>query len=492
MTLTQTQTTKPLQNVHYMSMYSYNVCTFTFIIMYVYVFMYVGNEYYIGFIPNAGAPPLLIMLNNRDRLATYTIEVPVLQFSRSGAIIANIQNIVSLPDVLTGLSPRNRNALDNEYKEGVYLQTSRSQIATIGLSNSTENSDTFFAIPTVDLCLYEYTYFAMSEYHNRDGSVVIVGTADQTIMNITVPHLEWQWDLKIKINNSADWAYLSSKTLYTFEIQRLQIVYIAATHVTELIGTKVTTDKPISLFSGHECSYVPSFAQFCNNLAEQIPPTELWGTEYYFAPLVSRTSYAIKIIAAYDSTTVEISCDNHDRLVRLRIDAGESTTETFSYEYCGLFATKKVLIAQFSRDYEADSSGGQMMMLVPPTTHYTNRITSSTFQPSTQVNSYNHYINIIAIASYDQRQMISITTAGGENRSSESLYWKTLFGGNDTEIYAAQVGIPHGVFEVTHFNKSVLMTVMVYGFEVRAVTNSESTGAYGHPGWLMAKLNAGM
>ena len=452
---------------------------------------YIGNKYYIGFIPNAGAPPLVIMLNNRDRLATYTIEASVLHFTRSGAITANIQNIVSLPDVLTGLTSRNRNALDNEYKEGVYLQTSRSQIATIGLSNGTENYDTFFVIPTVDLCLYEYTYFAMSvrsEYHNADGSVVIVGTADQTTMNITVPGLVIS--AKIKINNSADWTNLFSNTLYTFEIQRLQIVYITTTYVIDLTGTKVTTDKPISLFSGHECSYVPSFVPFCNNLAEQIPPTELWGTEYYFAPLASRTSYTIKIVAAYDSTTVEITCGDHDRVLRLRIDAGESATETFSYEYCGVLTSQKVLIAQFSHGYESDSRGDPMMMLVPPTTHYTNRITSSTFQPSTQVNSYNHYINIIAMGRYDQRQMISITTAGGVNRSTDSLNWVPLFGGSNIEIYAAQVDIPHGVFEVTHSNKSVLMTVMVYGFEERAVTNS--TGGYGHPGWWMAQLNAGM
>ena len=450
--------------------------------------MYVGSEYYIGFIPNDGAPPLIVMLYNGEGLAAYTIEAPVTQFSRNGAITANVQNIINLPNALTGLSSRNDNALDDEYKEGVYLQTSRNQIAAIGLSNGREIFDTFFVIPTVDLCLYEYTYFAVSvtSNYNADGSIVIVGTTDQTTVNITVPVSAVQ----IKISNSADWGPLYANTLYSYEIQRLQIVYIAA-YTTDLTGTKVTTNKPISLFSGHECSYVPSFVEYCNNLAEQIPPTELWGTVYYFAPLASRTSYIIKIIAAYNSTTVEIRCNNNDRTLSFRINAGENTIETFdNQEYCRLFASQEVLVAQFSYGYERDSRGDPMMMLIPPTAHYTNSITSSTFQPSTQVNSYDHYINIIALASYDQRQMISVTAAGGVNRSSNSLNWVTAFSSNDIEVYAAQVNIPHGVFEVTHFNKSVLMTVMVYGFEVRAVTGS--TGGYGHPGWLMAQLNAGM
>ena len=449
------------------------------------LYYYVGSEFYIGFIPNFGIPPLIVMLTNRKGLTTYSVEAPVTEFYQNGSIIVNFQSVVNLPNSLSGPSYNLNPSRNNQYKEGVYLQTSSNKITVIGSNQLSLNFDTFFAIPTVDLCLYEYTYYAVSVSTARlsDGSVVIVGTASQTMVNITVPV-----PAAIKINNSADWTSLDNNTLYSYEIQRLQIVYIAV-YGTDLTGTKVTTNKPISLFSGHECAFLPSKLSTtgnCNNLAEQIPPTELWGTVHYFAPLKSRTSYTIKIIAAYNSTTINFECNNITigSTASFNINAGESITESFEYqEFCRVSANNKVLVSQFSQ-------GDPMMVLIPAIDHYTSSITSSTFERALP-GSYRHYVNIIVLASYYQPDMMSFT-AGGINLDMplDLLDWVPISNGDIIEAYAAQVNLTHGVFQLTHFNKSALMTVIVYGFEVSNLTRS--TGGYGHPGWLMDQFNNGM
>ena len=419
------------------------------------------------------------MLTNGEEFTNYSVQAPVTGFYQNGTIIANVPNIVNLPNSVTPAS----NVFDNgNDKEGVHLQTSRRKTAIIGSYNNGTIFDTFFVIPTVDLCLYEYTYFAVSVSTNvnADGSVVIVGTANQTIVNITVPVSDI-----IKISNSTDWSLLTPGTLYTYEIQRLQIMHIAAFD-TDLTGTKVTTNKPISLFSGVECSVIPSLIENCDNLMEQIPPTELWGTVYYFAPLASRTSYTIKIIAAYNSTTVDIYC-NYTVNSYYIVNAGEFINVTYdNQEFCGVNANQVVLVTQFSHGYDSDSQGDPMMTLIPATSHYVNSITSSTFEISACTN---HYINIIVLASYYQPEMISITTPEGIRQSLDSLNWVPIIRNNVTEAYAAQVKIPHGVFEVSYANKSALMTVVIYGF-TNCVPND--IGGYGHPGWLMDQLDNGM
>ena len=443
-------------------------------------YYYLGSEFYIGFIPNFGASPFIVILTNGEELSTYSVEAPVTGFYRNGAIIANVQNVINLPNSLTGPSYHFNNDLNNEYKEGVYLQTSKRKVAIIGSYQHGVNFDTFFAIPTVDLCLYEYTYFAVSVPANvrSDGSVVIVGTANQTMVNITVPV-----PADIKISNSANWTSLEANRVYSYKIQRLQMVYIAAL-TTDLTGTRITSKKPFSLFSGHECAFVPSQTERCDNLMEQIPPTELWGTVYYFAPLSSRTSYTIKIISAEHSTTVEIYCN--DIVSNYIINAGEFIEVTYNnQEFCGVYANQVVLVTQFSHGYNSDSQGDPMMTLIPSTSHYTNSITSSTFEIS---NCYNHYINTIVLAGYYQPEMISITSTGGVSQSLDSLSWVPIMRNNVTEAYAAQVNIPHGVFEVTHANNSALITVIVYGF---ANCLSNDIEGYGHPGWLMDQLNDG-
>ena len=213
---------------------------------------YVGSEFYIGFIPSFGESLFVVILTNGEDTTTYSIEAPVTRFYQNGTIIVNVQNVVNLPNTLSGASYAFSNSQNDEYKEGVHIQTSKNKVATIG---SYHNGDTFFAIPTVDLYLNEYIYFAVSvaiDEQLSDGSVVIVGTANQTILNITVP----VYDVQIKINNSADWLLLVPDILYTYEIQKLQIVYIAVLS-NDLTGTKVTTSKPVSLFSGHECAFIP-------------------------------------------------------------------------------------------------------------------------------------------------------------------------------------------------------------------------------------------
>ena len=403
------------------------------------------------------------------------------RFYQNGTINRNIENCINIPANLTGPSYNFPNDKNNAYKEGVYLQTNHKLVTVIGLFKS-RNFDTYFAIPIIDTFSDNFIYYAISvaTYVRADGSVVIVGTADQTIVNITVPV-----QARIKVNNSADWSTLHSGTLYSYKIQRLQIVYIAA-YTTDLTGTKVTTNKPISLFSGHECAFIPYSVRSCDHLVEQIPPTELWGTVYYFAPLASRTTYTIKVIAAYDSTNFDIYCNNTVR--NYSINAGEFTELIYSnQEYCGVYANQKVLVVQFSHSYGTDSQGDPLMTLIPATTHYTNSFISSTFQSSEANVTHSHYINVIVLSYYYHPELISITTAGEVNQTLDLQTWVPIIRGNITHAYAAQVNISYGVFEVKHFNEAALMTMLVYGFESPGYGSIYFEG-YGHPGWLKSQL----
>jgi len=463
------------------------------------MFHTIGSEihhFYVGFVPLFGLTPSIALLTNKN-LINYSIEAPVTGFYQNGTAIANVMNTINLPNTLTGPSYNYPNSHNDDYKEGVYLQTTGDKISVIGQIGQDAmeyNFDTFFAIPVKDFCISEYTYFALSVSTNvdADGSVVIVGTANQTTLNISVPV-----SAVIKINNSASWSSLNTGILYSYEIQRLQIVYIAA-YTTDLTGTKVTTNKPISFFSGHECAFIPYYTWSCDLLMEQIPHTGLWGRIYYFAPLATRKSYTIKIIAAYDSTNVDIYCNNVNNhsvktTVQHVINAGKSIDMAYNNQkFCGVYANKEVLVAQFSHGYRTDLRGDPMMTLIPATTHYTNSITSSTFQTSSQNSFYNHFINIIVLANYYQPQMISITTTEGVTQSLHSQIWVPIFRNNVVDAYAAQVNMPYGVFEVTHSNKSALMTVVVYGFAKYLNTSEKNYfEGYGHPGWLMDHLNDG-
>ena len=78
--------------------------------------------------------------------------------------------------------------------------------------------------------------------------MLVVGTEDNTTMNLTTTQ-----PVTINVGDSATNIYPDRQ--YSFELNRFQTVYIATFN--DLSGTKIVTDKPVSVFSGHECVFIP-------------------------------------------------------------------------------------------------------------------------------------------------------------------------------------------------------------------------------------------
>ena len=92
-------------------------------------------------------------------------------------------------------------------------------------------------------------------------------------------------------------------------IQRLQTFYLQV-RGGDISGTRIIANKPISVFSGHECEDVPLSSEPCDMLIEQIAPIDTWGNEVVTIPLRARSANVIKVFALHDSTTVSVTCTN--------------------------------------------------------------------------------------------------------------------------------------------------------------------------------------
>ncbi len=54
----------------------------------------------------------------------------------------------------------------------------------------------------------------------------------------------------------------------------------------DLTGTRITSSKPLSVFSGSDCANVPQGKGGCDHLVEQVPPTVTWwGSKFFVASL---------------------------------------------------------------------------------------------------------------------------------------------------------------------------------------------------------------
>ena len=353
------------------------------------------------------------------------------------------------------------------------MKTSSNSVTVIGQSvHPASSADTFLALPTVKLSVSTYVYFGITASSNihMQNVVLIVGTEENTIMKLKVAQ-----SVTSSVNSTT--TNLIRGNEYSFVINRLQTVFFESDK--DLSGTKIVTNKPVSVHCGHECATIPYGDGSCDYLIEQVPPTAFWGRVHYVVPLASRRPYSIKIVAAHNSTSIDVYCNSLLKSSH-SVDEGKYINITLNIqEYCAVISSKEVLVFQFGYRIMFDKYKDPLMMTLPPTNQYNCKLRFSTLLNPVRT-GYKHYVNIIVLAQYFQPDEIYMII-GGVNTSVSTQKWVPVKINNSIEAYATSINVPEGVVEVTHNSKAALMTTVVYG--------SAPAIGYGHSGGYNAHRN---
>ena len=430
-------------------------------------------DYYLGFFLNrendTGNVSILLTSNDTQPDVEYSIKAPDNYCSRNGTLSAGNVTEVTCNRYYVEVTSSSRG---NENK-GIYLTANSDIVTVIGQSLEEHSSDSYYALPVIKLDADTYVYYGVTMSISRRGhgrsyysSILIVGTENNTTVKVTATQ-----SVNIVWGNIS--TNLSRGTEDLFIINRLQTFYIGVNK--DLSGTKIVTDRPVSVFSGHRCARVPTKdINRCSYLIEQIPPTALWGKVHYVAPLVNKRYYTIKILAAHDSTNVSIYCNM--MIFNTNIDEGKFYEEQFNDSHCAIYSNKEVLVVQLSHGGgEDDGNGAPMMTLVPSTNQYFNRFETSTIYNPGDV-QFSHYINVIVMEQYYQPNATYLI-AKGDNRSLGTEEWVPIQVNNIIEAHATQItDIEEGMIQVFHTNPEAQMMTFVYGFA--------QDDSYGHIGGI--------
>jgi len=433
------------------------------------------REYYLGF-PlnyqrNAGAVPSLLLLTSSTSPVNCIIDVPAIGQTYQATITAANEAFVELPHDLQTFADT---TITNK---GIYIQIDSNDAVVIGQNFRPHRADTdgsYLAVPTVDLNITQYKYFELDMVLGAGrwpSQLLVVGTQANTTMNITLTQPV------TTIINGVN-IHLVAGTEYSYNIGQLQTFYIS--HLQDLTGTKIVTDKPVSLFSGHGCAILPVTAGDCDHMIEQSLPTAMWGTKFYIAPIPRIVdTYYIRVLAANDITEVNVYCNNVED--SYTINEGDIIhKELGMLDHCAIHSNKEVLVVQFARSrYPSDPA----MVLVPATIHYSNKILSSTVSGYQTDLHYIHSVIIIVLAEYFNATMTYFNT-GGSSESLDTYQWVPIQANDITEAYYTHINnISTGTFEVFHTNQRALLNTMLFGFSFAL------HGGYGHAGSLEVRGN---
>lgn len=318
--------------------------------------------------PPSSALTLTLYISSESR-AKVQISCKANNYSTSLELEPNKMSTVMLPPELQITS----NNVKSE--NGIHI-TSDAKIVVNALSSRLQTTDGFTVLP-VESIGNEYTAISRPDNQGLLSELAIVATEDGTEIKIKSDNIKKASRginevIEIQLNKGETFQLNSDYNKY---------------NLNDLTGTLISSNKKISVFSGHQCSYVPQEILACNFLAEQLLPNQFAGTTFFVSPLSMRSKYSIKIIA-HDANTILVINGNEGIL----LNRGESYENNALNENLTIKSGKPAIVTQFSQgNRNGDSVGDPMMILVRP---------ENIYQKSYDINipkldNFENFVNII-------------------------------------------------------------------------------------------------
>ena len=403
-----------------------------------------ANEFFVGFSVNGEArfyqrTSLKLFISTPE---PYPVSFTVVArgFNFSGLATNSSTTEVNLPHTFQVLS----NDI-TERNKGIRIKAEgeNNKLNVYGYSTASRSSDVFLALPCSNLEVNEYEYYGITYPDRRtiySSEILVVGCENNTV--VTTP------SGTIVLNQFETYIINSSDTT----------------------GMRITSTKPVALFSNQNCVDIPSSSGSCDHLTEQIPPTSTWGSSFFVASLMSTTSGdIIRIIAAKNSTTINVNCTTFTQVrVYSLLDAGKWRELMIPpHSFCNIKSSAPIFIAQFAVGPTTLTESDPFMMMIPPVERYSNNYVFNS------ISGYTNYITLYVASKYYQPGRIFIDATNQINSE-----WTTLYCFNSSDIcgYIARLNLSAGDHTLFHQDTSVSVGASVYGFR--------SFDSYGYPAGL--------
>ena len=406
-----------------------------------------GTEFWLAFPQGNGVnnpPQSLQLLITCDLATSGQVQIPGLSYTSSFTVAAGAMTQIMIP---TGAEDT---LADGVASLGIHV-TSANPVAVYGLNYDQYASDGYLGLPVEALG----TEYIVQTYYNQgvtNGTLLgsefdVVGTQDCTHLAIVLPP-----------------TYTGTRprgSAYTVSINQGEVYQLKDLILdNDVSGTIITSDKPVAVFGGHVCDFVPFQVNSCNHLVEQLWPTQWWGTQFVTMPLATRSNGdTFRLLASVDGTVVNVSGAASVTLNRAKFTEQVYDTPHF------ISSNFPIYVMQYSngQNFDGNTNSDPTMISVPPVSAY-----DRAFNLAAPVSAFaGNYENILVPNA--GRGAVSIDGA------PIPAAWYTPV---PSGYAAAQISTGPGFHSLT---APVSFGVIAYGYD--------SADAYGYPAGLFFSSN---
>ena len=387
-----------------------------------------GTEFWLTFMNNQNIPAssdslqLKLIVSSRES-ATVTMRNPQTGWSASLLVGANqvAEYVLPTSEVYTYSAGQLE-------KTGVVV-TSTAPVSLYAANFKEHTYDATIVMPTTALGA-DYVV-QMYEADMSSKEISVVATADNTQVTIT-PH-----------------ARTTSGQVkgvpFTITLQRGESYMLMSNdRGNDFSGTRIQADKPVAVFAGHSCLYVPVDNPTCDHIVEQQLPTQMWGKQFAVTKTKEHNGDRVMITARNNNTKVYVNGNLQTTLNELesyefRLIDNSAYIETTEPTACYLYV-------EGAKDN--NMVGDPSSVHISPIEQKIKRLTFATFQTDV---SRTHYVNVVT------------TEAGARAMKLDGVSIADQFSpveGNSA-LRFAQIHIQHGIHTLETNNDG--FTGYVYG-----------------------------
>ena len=306
-----------------------------------------------------------------------------------------------------------------------------------------------------------YVYYAVSfastpDITNRLSNILLVGNHNETSVSITPVQ---DVSLPVDAGRNSPLIEVAAGTTHNITLNSFQTLGFST--VLDLTGTKIVSDKPLTVITGHQCAQIPSTTGFCEPLYIHLPPTINWGRSFLMAPFGGRTAdQYYKVVTSEESTTIHYRCGSNDSVSLERPTAGSGHLLSLSSDsYCYLNASSPVFLVQMSPGNLADNVGDPALAIVPPTSGH---VKSANFFNL----PYDFPNNFITVTVQAEHFITSQILFDGNPLSCSWNAIRNTFS-DDIVGHGCTHAVSSGTHVVTHSGDDGVLSVVVYGWNNR-------------------------
>ena len=391
-----------------------------------------GTDFWLTFESNYEGGTSLFLFISGDTATTGTVSDPAIDFSTTFSVTPGTTTTVDIP------SNAEIDSSDSTVADGAVHVTAGAPVSAYGLNTYPETTDGFLGLPTSILG----TSYIAEGYEGGGGSqFAVVGTQDGTTVTITP--------------SDATGAYTAGVP-YTETLNAGDVYQLIDSSGGDLSGTTVTSNLPVAVFAGNNCADVPTSDGYCNTLAEEMTPTDTWGSDFLTEPLATRSGDTFRFMASENNTTVDVDGSPVATL------SADQFYETILTSASSITANNPIQVMQYSNGQDYDNQDADPMdITIPPTEQFLNSYTIATEPSGADPAITQNYLNIVAPTS----ETSSIDLDGTALPSSD---FSPISG---SSYSGAQVAVDFGSHTV---NAALPFGLSVYGYG--------GYDAYGYPG----------